>query len=188
MIHQMAADDPPPEMAMSGTCRRFSILDSMILVAASSVWLLWTRTGLREVLAVWERLRRQGMAPLSRLDMWWVYVYGAIVGAVGLLTVAFLAIRLRRPRPALRGLIWQPGMMACSIILAYVPLLFAVTGRRAAPTLWLLMSASVAASWTAARLAGRLRPEPGWIDRLGRVLGTCWIVFAAYPLFLLWRG
>ena len=174
----------------SRPCRRFTILDGMILVAASAVWSLGSRPTLRSFLEGWRKLRRQGLSLDSLSDLWqsWVVVYVSVVGGVGILTVAFLFIRLHRPRPALRRLIWQPGMMACTIIVAFIPMLFLVNHRVATPVLWLAMSAGVATAWLAAWSCGRLRPEPGWIDRLGRVLGACWIAFAAYPLFLLSRG
>jgi len=152
------------------------------------VWLLGVRNAWHSVLEAWDRLRRQGLTPFSRPDMWGMYIYGTIVAGVGILTLTFLVIRLRRPRPALRQLIWQPGMMACTIITLLFPTLFFATDRRSGPLVWLFMSASVAAAWLAAWWGGRMRPEPGWIDRLGRGLGVCWIVFAGYPLFLLSQG
>ncbi|MDR3639463.1 MAG: hypothetical protein P4L84_37025 [Isosphaeraceae bacterium] len=169
-------------------CRRFTILDGMVLIVAASVWLLGLRATSRSVAETWERLHQQGLTPISRPDMWVVHIYGLVVAGVGILTVTFLVIRVRQPRPALRQLIWQPGMMACTIISTLIPMLAVVTGRRSAPVFWLLMSASVASAWLAAWSFGRLRPEPGWIDRLGRVIGICWIVFAGYPLFLLIQG
>lgn len=174
-------EDGPP-------CRRFTILDGMAFVAATAICLLGIRATLGDVSGAWERLRERGLTPLSRPDMWAVHVYAAVVGSVGILTVTFLVIRLRRPRPTLRQLIRQPGMMACTIIVAYIPMLSLFTSRRSGPLLWLTMSASVAAAWIVTWWCGRLRPEPGWIDRFGRVLGACWIAFAGYPLLLLYRG
>lgn len=37
---------------------------------------------------------------------------------------------------------------------------------------------AVAVAWIVLALSGHCRPEPTWIDRLGRVLGACWIVVA----------
>ena len=169
-------------------CRRFTILDGMVLVAAAAVWLVGVRLTVRSLLDGWDKLRRLGVPPLSRPDMWVMYIYGTVVAAVGILTVTFLLIRLRKPRPALRRLIWQPGMMACTIISIFIPMLPVVTGRQSAHLLWLLMSMCVAFAWLAAWWCSRLQPEPGWIDRLGRVLGACWIAFGGYPLFLLSQG
>src|SRR5205823_8469100 len=100
---------------------------------------------------------------------------------VFLLTPAFLILRLRGPRPPAHRLIWQPGMMACWLVcLEYIP--FGMLG----PVGAYLLSGSVAIAWLAAWWSGRLRPEPGWIDRLGRFLGACWIALAGY-VFLVQR-
>jgi hypothetical protein len=171
-------EDNPP-------CRRFTILDGMILIAATAILLLGMRGTLRSVLEAWAKVRSQGFSPLSRPEMWAASLYALVVAGVGILTLTFLVIRLRKPRPALGCLIWQPGMLACTTICMFIPLLFVMTGRRSAPSLWLCMSASVALAWLAAWSSGRMRPEAGWIDRLGRVLGVCWIAFAVYPLWLL---
>jgi len=37
-------------------------------------------------------------------------------------------------------------------------------------------AAGVAGAWLILMLAGWWRPEPSWIDRLGRVLGLFWVV------------
>jgi hypothetical protein len=37
---------------------------------------------------------------------------------------------------------------------------------------------TVAAIWLLLALSGRWRPEPSWIDRLGRLLGVVWIACA----------
>lgn len=43
--------------------------------------------------------------------------------------------------------------------------------------------AAVIAAWVLLALSGRRRPEPGWIDPLGRTLGVMWVV-----LFVLMCG
>ena len=74
---------------------------------------------------------------------------GAIALSMGLCQVALLAIR------------WDPN------------------GGRLAPDEWLVNlgnpAAAVIGGWLGLRLAGRWRPDPGWIDRLGRILGWTWI-------------
>jgi hypothetical protein len=49
---------------------------------------------------------------------------------------------------------------------------------------------AVAGAWLILLLAGWWRPEPSWIDRLGRVLGLGWIVLslslAGAPLLGRW--
>jgi hypothetical protein len=45
--------------------------------------------------------------------------------------------------------------------------------------LWITISTrnayAIAGAWTLLALSRRWKPDPGWIDRLGRLLGSCWI-------------
>jgi hypothetical protein len=34
----------------------------------------------------------------------------------------------------------------------------------------------IAGAWSILLLSRRWRPEPGWIDRMGTIIGACWIV------------
>jgi hypothetical protein len=34
---------------------------------------------------------------------------------------------------------------------------------------------AVGAAWVNLAVCGRWRPEPEWIDRLGRIVGACWL-------------
>jgi hypothetical protein len=53
--------------------------------------------------------------------------------------------------------------------------------------LQLLLVASVPTAWMALRWTGYRRPEPGWIDRLGRCLGIffCLAVTVQFVVFSL---
>jgi hypothetical protein len=119
-------------------------------------------------------------------------------------TVAAVVIRLMRPRPDAERLLCQPGMAAscaaivaiaiglCPRVLGAVELHFS-TMRHNAPNyqfyhhFWYIYSLpigpAVAATWLALMFSGRWRPERGWIDRLGRILGGCWILF----VFVQWE-
>ena len=44
--------------------------------------------------------------------------------------------------------------------------------------------AAILACWATMALAGRWRPEPTWIDRLGRLLGVAWLALAPLQLGL----
>ena len=111
-------------------------------------------------------------------------------------TLAFPFVRLRTPRPPFRRLTRQPGMAGCTA--ASVAILYELTGialiahklgiqwaigRRFLPDssgfLRLngdLVSLWVAAAWMVLALGGWSRAEPGWVDRLGRLLCLAWIV------------
>ncbi len=115
------------------------------------------------------------------------------------ITLALIAIRLRRPRPD-RDLLWQqPGYVAC--ISVAIALLISILqqvvsdftiflkmpnisfrnefGSIFEETLYRLPAQAilvVAASWAILVLGGHWKSEPGWIDRTGRAIGVFWIV------------
>jgi hypothetical protein len=101
---------------------------------------------------------------------------------------AMIVIRLRRPRP--RVVRSQPGFIACVAVMAsLLPGLawFATIHHRpgfqraqgfeqawAIATQW--TDTAGLGAWFALFLARRWRPEPSWIDRMGRALGLYWII------------
>jgi hypothetical protein len=106
---------------------------------------------------------------------------------------SILIARLRRPLPPLRAIACQPGFMVCALPLAVVvgalPLsLFAFSGLTAyvIETAGLVLVVGAApVSWVVLKLTHRWRPEPGWIDRTGRVLGVLWMVVMPAHLLLI---
>lgn len=159
----------------------------MILVAATGVGLAWARYNYE-----WD----------GRPPPFWdaarsVYKRAALVIAVGLLevlpllfawTLAVLTIRLRRPRPRLRVLLRQPGFVA-SLSATLALLLCGLTlipdlasGNKPAPLRWYLVNFTpepafaVFGAWFTLAANRRWRPEPSWIDRLGRLLGIAWFL------------
>jgi hypothetical protein len=116
------------------------------------------------------------------------------------LALAMLIIRLRSPRP--RRVFRQPGMVAscaaafsaASVILqgVLIALIYLVNTRFKEKfseiyftddfyfsifvIMKLLCGFGIATAWLALSLAGCWRPEPGWIDRAGILLGICWVV------------
>lgn len=173
------------------TCRPFSILDGMILTAALAVGF--------------------GMMRLCWPARWAFAAHGvrewaSVVGGVPMLplTVALVAIRLIRPRQKIERLMCQPGMAACCaagvvIGVEFSAMVFAAwrihpfwAQRLMAITsspknFWFVyhlpVGPAVAAAWLALVLAGRWRPERGWIDRLGRGIGWFWLVY----MFFQWQ-
>ena len=106
---------------------------------------------------------------------------------------AFLIVRLKRPRAALRSVVCQPGFAACAapvaVFFAILPFaLFTISGLAgqvieiayqvliigAAPLAWVILIAT--RKWN---------PEPSWIDRLGRILGVLWMVCLPTHLLLI---
>lgn len=163
--------------------RRFGLLDAMLLVAAMAVWLAATRhlgskTNLRSIWYV------GNPGDLIRI------VHDQIGLLLFLLSSACLLIRLRRPRPARRRLWCQPGLAACAaaVLGVMIKAMAVVISNHARLGGWGLLDVqvfwshwpcsgpAVAGAWLALIVAGCWRAERSGIDRLGRVLGACWLV------------
>lgn len=113
-------------------------------------------------------------------------------------TVVMLVLRLRKPRPSLRRLFFQPGVSALCAILVVHCLLLALRCARwcfraeesLADACWSYLisdfrTATIASGigvvmvWFNLRISGRWRPEASWLDRAGIALGVYWICAAA---------
>lgn len=165
-----------------------TVLDGMILVAASAAGFALIRaTGLS--------LSIPAPASLPRLRYFAVVEHALSVFTPLLTTwtLSFPVIRLLQPRPRLRWLARQPGMAGCCAASLFVLveaswiLLMATVVRQpvargylGSPERYSLqyvpeVAFSVAGAWLTLAMGGRWRPEPSWIDRLGRILGGAWI-------------
>lgn len=178
-------------------CRRFTIGDAMILVAAAGIGLALTR-GVTTFM-----VRNLATAPVPRLDSWagWrLFLFGPnqllknfarfanLVFLQHLIwfVLASVLIRLRPPRPPLRSLWRQPGFATCAApVLVFVALL--PVGLLPVPPVvggiaFLALVASAPLARGVLMVARAARPEPGWVDRLGRVVGG--LLIASTGLFL----
>jgi hypothetical protein len=169
--------------------RKFTIVDAMILVAASAVAFVIVRPVIT--------------SGLQRAPRWAIYLAAAMAWLITW-TPTVLLLRLRRPRPPLRRLGRQPGFaaaVAASSILTLTAFAIALLAlvrlaRRGAllgvgrpvpkptPGWWMsvvlemgvAVGPAVLGAWLLLALSGRRRPARGWLDALGRVLGAAWIV------------
>ena len=100
------------------------------------------------------------------------------------MTLTFLLVRLRQPRPSILSLPRQPGTAAG---LAIVFGLFWVTGWmhrlffgkfHDATLTAVSVGGSVALAWALLALGRLWEAEPGWVDRFGRLIGSVAIVNA----------
>jgi hypothetical protein len=162
--------------------RRFSLIDAMILVAATAVGL-----------AAYRAVR-----PEVQLD------FDSVVATTTLLTAwswATVLLGLKRPRAAMRRLMSRPGHAACvvaSLVSLPTALLFSlaylvhhVMVRPPFDPASVVVVSSIAtgpaisASWCIMALSRRWRSETDWIEWLGRVLATCWML-AFLAMAFLW--
>jgi hypothetical protein len=166
------------------TARPLSLADAMIFIIALGLGLAIARP---VIVLITDTVRADPRWRFQTLDG--AVSLGRMFNIVLLdfllfLLPAFLIVRLKRPRAALRSMICQPGFAACAapvaIVLATMPLaLFPASGLAhqfieiasqvllvgAAPLAWVFLIAT--RQWNL---------EPSWIDRLGRVLGALCMV------------
>jgi hypothetical protein len=164
-------------------CRPFKLVDGMVLIATMAAWMALMRPLWDQHQAVWIATRKA--------IPWQSYV-GVVQSGLSLflwmLTIAYLVIRLIRPRPLGSDLIRQPGMLLLWVMIGI--LMSALFVSMFVPLVaWtnIVIALALALSWFFACHRHRSRAEPGWIERLGISLGVGWIITTAtaYPLYLL---
>ncbi len=192
MVHP---DPETPGTARSVEPRRrgFTILDGIILVAVLAVGFALARN-------YW---RGSDFGVLRGMSdpQWTTNLVAAISSRfVCPAMLGMLIVRMRRPRPSLRRLVYQPGLAAClagSVAMA--------TGGAIVLSLWLFRTVSISSAdssywpfvvgrigpavvtvWIALILFRRWKPERSWIDRTGCVLGAYWVLLGLYELGYYW--
>jgi hypothetical protein len=195
----------PDETAPLAACRKFALSDAMILLAGLALALSAGAHLLPLMAAKFDGLVHAVSAHQSdMLDNWplvwrsthhdlrnflW-YTFQFVTDILGGMTLAFFVVRLRRPRPSWRNLVRQPGFVAA---LAMVFGLFWIYGllcwlvpERADPftTPFVAVGATVAVAWAALVCCRRWSAEPGWVDRVGRLLGATAIGIALLGLII----
>ena len=176
---------------MTTTARRFTIADVMILIVAAALATVLARDYFTSLYVVYKG--KSVDRPIALAEGLSTCVASAIL-------LALIPIRLRRPRPGLRRLARQPGFVAsCAVAAALaagvaqglILISFRTWGYKRGPwpfqQLWAIGAEkcffAIAGAWLLLALSGRWRAEPGWIDRLGRLMGAVWI-FGILVMFL----
>jgi hypothetical protein len=184
--------------------RHFLISDALILIAAFGAGMGWMFALIR--------------SPDPRLELFfdlsstWRLLWSVAIDAysigvpiMAMLTLGILAVRLRRPRPILRHLRREPGVVAClaatvgwwaqTIWITIVKL--AECARGGSSETWAdtaryyLMGLPefdvglyVGIAWATQWFTGNWRPTNSWADRLGRAAGVIWIlIYARFVIF-----
>jgi hypothetical protein len=175
------SDTTPP---MDGqTCRHIQLIDAMILVAAIAVGLALAKVAFSGCYP--RRPIPAGFRGFFAIECG----HAAVFPCVASLTIAFVPLRLRRPRPPLAHVMRQPGIIACCMSLLQlatggVAVATSIGGTSLSNFAFFLspvIGLSIAGAWAVLRLNGWWRPEPGWVDAMGRALGVSWIIM---PLVL----
>jgi hypothetical protein len=169
--------------------RRFTIIDAMILIAAVATGMAWRRA------AGFPASRQLNLAVVER----WTE------GTVAFLTLTWIGLRMRRPRPTFRHLIRQPGSAMCfasaAVMLATLfeglvdiafrlpnPKRFASTNYYVGTIDRAFPSSPYAGPAALGVLlillaSGRGRRGRGWIERMGQGLGAYWIFWLVVDWF-----
>jgi|SRR5579864_3783320 len=174
-------------------CRRFTVLDGMILVAATAAGFgLWRAAFFdpsRKSPAIW--------VPEPLLSTT-ALLYVSATPIIATEMIGYLVIRFRKPRARFRRIMGQPGMVACVTALGFLVIGTMVLCRRLWP-FWNLreredvvllefasspVGMAVLVAWAVQALSQRWRRERGWIDSLGMILGIYWIGAAASLFYL----
>ncbi len=175
------------------TIRRFTLLDAMILVAATACGLavdgaIQSSVTLADEDVFDSMIRLVGEGEFAELG---AVALVFVLPVVASLNLSVIPLGLLKPRPRVRRLACRPGWMAAcavALVLAFelaVVLVLACGdffGPDPLPEMLLLFPAlvvpAILGAWLTLALGRRWRPEPSWIDRLGRALAVCWLVLA----------
>lgn len=104
-----------------------------------------------------------------------LFVSRLVTGLLMVWSLAFVLVRVRKPRLDLESTVWLPGSVGVWVTPAggVLGLIFGVIGG--APRLgFLIYVSAVPAAWVWLGVTRQWRPVDGWIDRSGRVLGIGW--------------
>ncbi|MHC5539989.1 hypothetical protein ACYOEI_17350 [Singulisphaera rosea] len=175
--------------------RRFNLGDWLFVMAGIALTLSLLRTGdwfarFPGRIRYW-RVAIPKLLDVTPLDLTWGQTARDVLGqlameSLGLLGSTLLGMmliqlgmRLRQPRPAYSTLLRQPGFVVCTSMVVGVFLLidFIWIARVDVPK-WVIPTCALLLLWPTTGLPP-WRPEASGIDRLGRVVGCGWVLFAA---------
>lgn len=189
------------------TCRRFTLLDGMILVAAAAIVI----PALQEGIGSFRNPGHLNGVPITRYpsDPIWLACCFHFAGfALMLSSVVLLFLRARCPSPEIGRVMHQPGVVGCVVVLANVwmehVLRFIVDivdwqrgysfpQPSVGGWIWSALTPSFPAQWIAflvitawmiLRLGGLWGSKSDWVDRTGFILGWAWIVWGFSEPFL----
>ena len=106
------------------------------------------------------------------------FLTGLVINPLIGLTLAVIWWRLRRPRPSWPALFRQPGFVACVTAPLAFLLFLEANYLGAQIKSEFAIGVSILTAWALLAIGRRWVAERGWVDRLGRLAGTGWIIVA----------
>jgi hypothetical protein len=178
-----------PNMAQAATaapprCRPFRLVDVMVFIAAVAPVCLYLRVGLLTMIRnTFDFMQRNGMwsTLTTRPELVLVPLWGLFIVTLICLSLAYLIVRLLPPRPRLRVMVGQPGVVALGATFLAA---LATTLRSSWFTLVLTLLA-IPIAWSVLAARGRWRSESGWIDAFGKAVGVGWCLASWIILLVL---
>jgi hypothetical protein len=190
--------------------KRFGITDALALILATALAMAATRHWWEDYL---DYFRPGGDAYrdnfINFMHMLRYFLY-SVSYFPATWSVACFMLALRKPRPTFRHALRQPGLSACFaamvvLILQLPNLAVAIVANliwfpdstvdRVTEVLRFLdqhsdlpmfpsmIGCGIAATWAVQATCGRWRPQPNWIDRMGRSLGFFWMATTPFSWF-----
>lgn len=189
--------------------RRFTLLDTMILIAAVASCVAFTKHHVHYFSNEWNVRFDEQEDPLQTPFFKYMLIRENIQAWIAILSIALLVIRVRQPRPSRRRLLCQPGTvarLAVSILTlsrfacGMIPWTMFFFSKHfdqfyffdnMIRHIGLGIDLILVPAWLLLALSGRWRADSGWIDRSGRILGCVGITeFFMFEIFnnlvLLW--
>ena len=178
--------------SMRTPARKFTVLDGMVLIAATGIAFVPIR------LFLWENWHFPEELSVPEIWRMGLEINVSLVPLALSLSMALWLLGMKKPRPNLRRVYRKPGMAACTVAIVYailsstgyvVFLHFSHALDRGvfeddnSTMLWIrigmqpafLVGGAVVSVWIVMGLGGTWRAEPSWIDRAGRALGIYWV-------------
>jgi len=146
----------------------------VVLVAALAAGCYLARTSFYETIPL---LKHRSA---FRFPLVFRVVHDVFAAFVAALSAAMIILRLRRPRPRLPDVLQQPGFLGCFVgTLVFGTCIVSMASEQPLSSVLFMASIanaySIVAAWFAILLAGFWYPEPGWIDRMARILCLFWL-------------
>jgi hypothetical protein len=166
--------------------RRVSLRGAMVLIAALAVGMpqsFWT--------LAWY-VRPSINSSDGRVLLTWHNVLAIVSGlspCLATVTIGLTALQWGRPRLTFRMLRRSPGLVACAVatIMVVAEAIYGIEsdGFRSFDQYWLQWlpvvarntGGAVTGAWLTLALSGRWRWGRDQLDRIGQIVGACWIIF-----------